>query len=665
MRRANRLLNPVNGFAALIILAALAIELPRWDATFAADRVYFLDPDDYTRMLRVRDLLAGDTRRIDHMPLLSAPEGVRLHWTAPMDYLLAIPIRLVAGFVGSPDPPAAVAAIVPPLLGVAYLICMMRMMRRGFGAAAALLAGLFVAMSPAFHRAFALGHPDHHCLLALLLLIGVGCWLPPRCFDGLGGLPVRRAVALGGAAIGLAIWVSVESLVVWGVTYGGVWLAERRSDAAVAPLLRAARARWSGAVLIVVLIGCVLERAPARLMLQADQISLLHVLPALAAWFAANARRVRADSPATTVAWKRCLSDWGYCGAALLLGLLVVLVVRDAAGVLGPMSDPRYVRWTQRLMEFQPLIRRAGGEWALQPMLLHLGYAGFALPIALWAFVRSPVTAGTARAVFSLLAVVLLAVSILQLRWADHLILALAPVLVGGLLELLRPVRLVRQRATRRLRAGIGLAALCLLCAPSAGALLARTSQAELSAMRIQMRAAAAADEIRRHHAAEHGDAGAAARRPTVAILCEEGDGPLLAYWTGLPVVAAPYHRAIAGIADAATLFASRDDLKITRLLAERRIGYIVVPARLGEQLINFELVCFGALRSVRIVSRIDEQGRYREKLEYLPGYEQTLAYRLFIDQGLSPLGIRVIQKIREGAATADGLSGFVYTCTR
>ncbi|HWL94355.1 MAG TPA: hypothetical protein VNT79_12560, partial [Phycisphaerae bacterium] len=164
----------------LIVLgAAIVFALPRVPAVFsyrgfpsgmtsAADRgvvpearletqTYFPDPDDYTRAYRARKIADGALRRWDRMNEINAPEGVQLHWTAPMDYLAAGAGLLAAIWAASADGFEIGVALLPVALGVVYLCLLIWFVRRISGWPAAILCGAVAAVSPAFHRVFALG----------------------------------------------------------------------------------------------------------------------------------------------------------------------------------------------------------------------------------------------------------------------------------------------------------------------------------------------------------------------------------------------------------------------------------------------------------------------------------------------------------------------------
>jgi len=132
----------------------------------------------------------------------------------------------------------------------------------------------------------------------------------------------------------------------------------------------------------------------------------------------------------------------------------------------------------------------------------------------------------------------------------------------------------------------------------------------------------------------------------------------MLLYCTDLPVVATPYHRALDGLIEAARFFAERDPLEARRQLDRLGVRYVVMPPRAHEQLMHFEKIAFGELRSFDPPTEtINRFGRIMQKLNYRPReVSQTMAYRLVMepDDEVIP-GVKRIAEIQEGATTPDG----------
>ncbi len=623
--------------AVLALLAVLAvgmwIEIRRIPAVYDAQHVLPGDPDDSMRLFRVRQIVGGARPYIRDEPLINYPRGAELHWTAPVDYLLAIPAAMLKPLVRHPDPVALVLTRIPPAMGIAYLITMFALVRAlaGGSAAAGLLAALATAVSPAFHRAFQLGHADHQCALELLALLSVYL------------LFARRRAAVAGAAIGLTIWIAPQALAAWLAIFAGLLVDTAR------------RRAFSSAALAVVLSGYFVENAPDHLSrLHADKISLFHVALLALAWLAPPTSRSIPATPShehpiqpgpTRDAFADTLLS-RILFAALAFGL-AALFAWSPNRLFEFVSRPEFFRWSDAIMELQPLVLRAGGEWSFANLHRLLGFAPYALPIALIFFLRARSIALSARIALALLAVGFVALSILQRRWIDHVNVGLVPVIVLGAIEAVRrltPPRWIVPAAT---------AIAAIVFFTSARGVLTAPAPAPHPQL---LRTAAVADHIRRFEAAQPA---AGDRR---AILAEEGEGPMLLDRTGLPVVAAPYHRALDGIIEAARFFSETDPATARRQLDRLGVRYIVVPLRPGEQLANMEYIAYGEWRSFDPPDRhLDADGNPAQTLHFRPRVARTMAYRLAMLDPPPELGLRLLARTREGAPTPDGLSGLLY----
>lgn len=679
---------------ASVIAVAAWLEQPNIRASVGQDRVRFVDPDDYTRVFRARLISESDAARLRHLTQINHPAGVESHWTSPMDYLLASAFHLTGVSLGkSPvEALARAAAWTPAILGLLYLSCMMTFMRRGFGTAPAVLAGLVAALSPAFHRVFQVGHPDHHCLLELLLLIAIGAWLPYRRPDGSPGLPSRAGGIVGGCAIGLAVWVAAQAVFFWaalavGLTWACLYgpVAERRAYAA-------ARCAWGCAAGGLLLAGFLIENWPDLNTVAIDKISLFHL--ALAALtFLAPARlepagavssrepgsidpdaRIRSGNPQRNRVRR---SPALFLAACATFG---VWLTWDRSRVFEYVSSPEFHRWSAQIAELLPLYTRTTSDWSLTPMHALTGWLPYALLPLVVLFALSQRVPRAFKVTLVLLAPAVMILTVEQRRWLDHLNLAVTPVVVIGLWELAGRVRFRSGSLLARWHgSSIGVEAgsrpvppadrrfvatavlLGLLIHPSARVLISFTPSQAISNLTYQRRTEFAAQEIIDHHAAHP--------RPTTsqpAILSDEGEGPILLYHTGLPVVAAPYHRALLGILETARFFAERDPAAARAQLDRLGVRYIVVPRRPHEQLAHFEKLVFDELRSFDPPTQsIDESGRIRQQLHYRPDFTKTMAYRLAMmpDQETIP-GVRCLRTIDEGAKTAAGLpfeTGLLY----
>lgn len=660
------------GVVLALVCLGLGLEYPNYRVAFDQAQVYFEGPDDYMRVYRARQV-GGDTLRVRSTPEINSPAGAELHWTAPMDYLLAGAGGAFGWFVWRADPFGAVAAMTPLVLGVIYLLYMARVLWRGFGAGPALLATALIVLSPSWHRVFRVGHPDHHCLLALLLLLAVGPWIPRTGPDGSPGQPRSAAAICSGLAIGLAIWVSIEAMVFWLAVVIATWaactfgpLGERRAYAR-------ARLAWNLSAFGTMTVAWLFENWPDVGGVAADKISLLHVM-VLAIGLLVPIRAIAGETrPADETDKTAGASSPSREQSRLNRHIAFLAAVAAFTTWLSfaherafeHVSRPEFPRWIGHLMEFQPLCTRAGSMWSLQPLHGLTGYVPYVLPVLLVFFLRRWQTPRAAKYALVILAPTITLLAIKQLRWIDHFNVAVTPVVVIGAWQLGEEVfhRLQHAKignpadaAPRKLRpaSAVFCAALLVgLVLPAAKTVLTYGVEEARQAAVYLRRTDFVAQRIIAHKG-QHGDRDADRQ----AILCEDGEGPALLYWTGLPVVATPYHRALDGLLEMARFFAERDPAAARERLDRLGVRYVVMPPRAHEQLMQFEELAFGELRSFDPPEgSIDDFGREILKLNYRPAeVRQTMAYRLVMESETEVIpGVERIAEINEGAKTLDG----------
>ncbi len=666
--------------AGIVVLGGVALEYPRLGATFvqsrvvspasgepqsAGRRVFFTDPDDYTRVYRAKKILNGDALRIRHMPEINHPRGVELHWTAPMDYLLVGVAALFAPRIDHPDPIGAAAAFVPIALGALCVVAFIGWMRRGFDWGPALLAGIVIVLSQPFHRVFRLGHPDHHALLEFLFVIAVGAWVTRRREDGGFAPPARLAALVSGLAIGLSIWIASHALLVWAPLALGITYACYRAAGDERAAYLTARLTWSLAAVAVVLVGFLLENWPDLGAVAFDKISLVHLaLAALACLipeppFAlairtgrgrALAGRSRSEQESRSLAsanQRRTTRTVAFLAALAGFTIWMALQYDTAAGTV---SSPELARWHDLIAELQPLYTRAAGEWSLKRLHHMLGYLPYVLPLLWISFVLSRRVPPVLRCTLGLLAPLMLILTIRQIRWMDHYNLAVVPVAVIGLCEACR--RFLPTKAEPQLHVLVAAVVLFLLLHPPAFLLLDRRTKHLEFDNELLNRAdfvVYGIAEFEREHGPPPAD--------REAILSEEGDGPFLLYYTGRPVVAAPYHRAIAGTVEISEFFAQRDPREARAQLDRLGVRYIVIPSQPNHRLMNFEQIAFGELRSFHPPEEtLNELGIVVPSIRYKPQVVETMAYRLTTDwQNQVIPGVLCLRSGNEGAKAPDG----------
>jgi hypothetical protein len=499
------------------------------------------DPDAYTRLLQVRQL-AGTGRWWDGtLAALNTPDGLPMHWTRPLDALilaLALPLRAV---IDGHQALAWAGIAISPLLGLAT-IAVLRWGTAGLvGQGTFLIATGFLAMQRGTLQAFAIGRPDHHGLLVLLLAAAFA-------------LLVRRRFALQGLAVALAIWVCVEGLLI--ALFCLLFLslaAVREGRPALRDLARFGLALAAGCTA-----ALIVERPPADwLSHDLDRLSAVHVT---LAWLIAAAalllERLRPERPAARLA----------AGAALAAGVAVAMAVIHPAFFDSPFSaaGPLARRMVNgRITEMRPLWPATPA--ALFGLLIEFAVMPAAVAMAAWQ-ARHGRDGERALALAGLggLAVFVPA--------------ALHMVREAPMAELLFALPAAQAVAALRGSGGRNVAAAgLLLSAASLG------TAATIHATRWQGVYLAAPPAPCGYGAvAPHVDG------PILTFPLE--DGPAAAWATGRPSVGGPYHRNEAGIRDTLLVFGSQPpDGTAVEVLRRRGIGIVsvcrgAVPARLDPR---------------------------------------------------------------------------------
>lgn len=203
------------GLAALILIAGSAT------AALSQD---FAEPDNAMRLVRIRDMLAGQSWFDSVQQRLNPPDGTPMHWAQWIDALLAAPLALLAPLIGQANAEIAVAFAWPlALLGV-FMFLLVRVageigeregLRREAEWAGAILGALAF---PAIEK-FAPGSFDHHNVELVLGMLAVLCMMRMKA---------SRPAAIGaGVALGLAMATAAEGvpLVAAGLCVAGcLWL---------------------------------------------------------------------------------------------------------------------------------------------------------------------------------------------------------------------------------------------------------------------------------------------------------------------------------------------------------------------------------------------------------------------------------------------------------
>jgi len=363
--------------------------------TPVGDGVLF-GPDAHMRLERVERLLATGAWYDPSSPRSNAPDGEVLHWTRPLDVLLvlaAAPARLVTDWRGALF---WAATWYPPALHLLTFVVLLWAALPVVGRSLWLIGPLMVTQA-ASNAAFLMGNADHHSLQVVSLAATIGCLVR------LMAVPERAGLAVAaGVVAGVTLWISFEGMVPLAISFaalGGLWLW--RGDAALG-----ANRRFALAVLGTITFGLAVERPPADwLAAEYDRLSLVQWLPiALVAlyWLAARGASLRARLVVAGV------------GGALWLGLVRWL---DPVLFAGPLAgiDPRIREiWFAAVTETQPLLDSGN-----PPIASLIGYLG-GVPFGAWALWRARRRHPAPVAYLALLLAAYAALSLFEVRFVVY-----------------------------------------------------------------------------------------------------------------------------------------------------------------------------------------------------------------------------------------------------
>lgn len=553
--------------AALVFFALQCFFLPM---AILDGKVFFLDPDSYTWCERAGQVLEGELF-IHHDPLDNFPDGYESHWTQLFHWVLAF-FGLIFSLFSTKEAALELAGVwICPLFGAAVAMILGSWAFRRWPWYLALLTVIPFLANPFELWTFNLGRPDHQCLLVFFLMAGMLILLDlkPRA--------QRRRPWLASSAMLVAagVWISVQALSLWALLIGALILrAALASRKDRADLLKDALL-WSATASAAALLFFLVERQGDAFHVVSDSISLGQVLlmamPAAGLFGAARMRRFLKEM--SRVRWFFFLVI-----PPLLLSLVVSLWLwshhkniheEELLSATG--------RWFSTNLEFLPALFFVNGEAAFGRLHQALGYTLYALPFLLFGLVKTRLLSPTGKWI---LGVGLLAASLLtlwQMRWRDLHALLIAPALAIGLHECLATLFPALRAGLARRGGRHLLASLILL---SAGALLLLpwiketwTQMASKKGIRPDHAALRVISEwIRDNDPFDPGEKGPS------AVLASWGQGPLVKYWSGRPVVAGPYHRNMAGILDSMRAYTAGSREAFAKIASKRRIRYVLRP---------------------------------------------------------------------------------------
>jgi hypothetical protein len=508
------------------------------------------DPDAWTRLLRVLALHHGAAWRDPILPALSAPDGLSLHWTRPLDILILGPASVAMRF--GVDARTAIlwsGTWISPVLHLVAVLLGVWATRPLWPGMGAWIAGLLLLGSGAVVSYSVAGRADHHTLLLVAALLTLGAGLRAAVDEDRAG-----QAWLAGAAGGFGIWISPEALLTvapllagfglgWLITWDGRRVALQG-------------ARIAAGLALVLAIAVATERPMAEWGLaEPDKVSVQHLAIAIAA----GACFLLAAPLGLLVPWVRLpvgLLLAGAAGYGLLSQWPDMLL-----GSLGGADAGAMALLLPNVQEMQPL--RFGTRAQISDALMALGLVPLAaLALLLGMEYGGWVRSGRWRAalIVGLALLVSTAAALMAVRFALDLA---APAAIGAAGLLILTGRLL-QGAARYVIGGIF--ALLLFALPLGAGLLVAGDPPVAPAQGCPVA------PLARFLAADP-------PAPAASVMFADNPniGPELAWRTPYRQVAAPYHRGGAALLDLRRVFAATDDAEAAAALARRQVRLVLV----------------------------------------------------------------------------------------
>ena len=503
----------------LLLVAIVAVAVftrlgPRADL-FQDGGVLLSDLDTMRRLAHIEAIDRAGTYPIVET-LDGCPTGTTLHWTLPMDWAIRTLDPLLGWLVPGERGYEGGAVVAGPLFAGAAVCVFMLLLTRLLGAGPALLAGLLYALTRAFVATSLLGNGDHQTLQQLAAVVAVlGLLLALQ-----GTTRARTWAMSAGAALGFAVWVSTELMLLFYVLVGvlTVLAAWPWRDPAHRAGARALIEPFGGAVLAVALLGHLTEHRGSFGTLRWDIISLFQLWQiAVFALFGAGLTRVAKRDGLVPLA----LAGIG----AVCVGLLPLMSGDVRAELFGQIQNAGEVNvWLQReVSEFRGLF-----EHGFSAFTEREGWLPLAVIATLFGLRWSPLTRPAAAAV-GLTAVGTFALYAYEVKLGHLYSLTFPVLLVSGWLGFARRFAFEGQRWVHIGAAAVAVWSLVVyLPAPR----VAQLKQSDRFVHEIGKRITAAR---------QGRDGG---------VLAPWDMGARLMYETKIGVVATGYHRNIEGIRD-------------------------------------------------------------------------------------------------------------------
>jgi hypothetical protein len=522
---------------AIILLIAVQVWFAMRDGGAVLDGA-LSGTDPYMRLVRAGELLETGDWYDSTIRRSNAPFGETLHWTRPLDVLLAGGALALMPFLPARDALQWSATGLNPSLHLLCLLLIMWAVRPVVPWSSRFLVGLLFPLQLFLGYQFAIGRPDHHGLLILSFIWLIGATTRALVGDERANWGLRAAFPAA-----LSIWIGVEGLVAYGVVLAALAMAWFSGRPDSAKRLRA----FTSATAILLILALMIERPPVQwLVAEYDRLSFVHVVLAAlvaAASFATHFKRrllaIIAAVAAVAVMW--LIYPAFFAGPLVQADPKFVKLLFSYAGEAAPLNEPHQ-------------------------FLLFAGPALLAVPVLLLGWPRSKHRDSLHALLFLLGLFVYLPLALWQARWSMYLPVLYLPAFADLLAGLLK---IVAGQPNKRLK--------LVLRAPTASLLIlvfAGGFPVASSLLRPDAPAAprCAADPIARYLDRLGMETGRGMRVMSYMTLA-----PAILYRSRHEVIATPYHRnATAGL-DTHAVFSARDAVDAKAIVDRRGVSHVLI----------------------------------------------------------------------------------------
>jgi hypothetical protein len=323
------------------------------------------DPDDATRLVTVRELIAGAPWFDTTLPRIGAPEPLLSHWSRLVDAPLALLIGALSPLLGADRAELATRVLWPALLFLALAYVVAREAQGRAGPLAGAFVLLLVTTSATALAQFRPGRIDHHNAQILCAVAGL-IFLARSATD-------RRSGWIAGALLGAGLAVGYEAIALVVPA-----LALAALMAVWQPRLAPGAARAAAGATAVLFAALALTVPPLRWVdVRCDALALN--LPVLAA-FATAGLWIACAGSARLPLRLAVLGLGGACGGLLYAAIEPACL----AGPFGHVGAALGPVWLDHVLETSSILWLAGNHPAAALAATGFVCAGVAAQLALW-----------------------------------------------------------------------------------------------------------------------------------------------------------------------------------------------------------------------------------------------------------------------------------------